>query len=99
MPTYAAKAEFAKIEAGGVIQRLDSAWPSPLSTIRKVEGSWRRCSDYRCLNLVTQPVPNIQRLSSRLTDAKSKSRDYSSVYNDSYYSLLFVPVFLYLQLL
>jgi hypothetical protein len=66
----AAKAEFAKMEADGVIRRSDSAWSSPLHMVRKADGSWRPCGDYRRLNLVTQPdkypVPNIQDLSSRL---------------------------------
>ncbi len=66
----AAKAEFAKMEADGGIRRSDSAWSSPLHMVKKVDGSWRPCGDYRRLNLVTQPdkypVPNIQDLSSRL---------------------------------
>jgi hypothetical protein len=66
----AAKAEFAKMEAEGVIRRSDSAWSSPLHMVQKPDGSWRPCGDYRRLNLVTQPdkypVPNIQDLSARL---------------------------------
>jgi hypothetical protein len=38
--------------------------------VKKADGTWRPCGDYRRLNLVTQPdkypVPNIQDLSSRL---------------------------------
>ncbi len=66
----AARTEFAKMEAEGVIRRSDSAWSSPLHMVQKPDGSWRPCGDYRRLNLDTQPdkypVPNIQNLSSRL---------------------------------
>ncbi len=65
----AAKAEFAKMEVEGVVCRSDSAWSSPLQMVKKADDSWRPCSDYRRLNLVTRPdkypVLNIQDLSSR----------------------------------
>jgi hypothetical protein len=55
---------------GGGGGHQDIAWSLPLHMVRKADGSWRPCGDYRRLNLVTQPdkypVPNIQDLSSQL---------------------------------
>jgi transposase InsO family protein len=59
----AAKAEFAKMEAEGVVRRSTSPWSSPLHMVEKPDGSWRPCGDFRRLNLVTQvdtyPLPNM----------------------------------------
>ena len=62
-----AKAEFKKIEDEGVVRRTDSPWATPLQyMIRKSDGSWRPCGDFRRLNTVMQPdsypVPNMQDL-------------------------------------
>ena len=66
----AAKAEFAELEAQGIIQRSDSPWASPLHMVQKADGSWRPCGDYRRLNLVTKPdqypPPHIEDLTSQL---------------------------------
>jgi hypothetical protein len=59
----AAKAEFDQLERDGIIRRSESPWASPLHMVRKPDGSWRPCSDYRRLNLVTipdsYPLPNM----------------------------------------
>ena len=69
----AAKREFLKMEKEGIIRRSSSCWASPLHMVRKADGSWRPCGDYRLLNLATTPdkypVPNMQDLSARLHGA------------------------------
>jgi hypothetical protein len=50
----AAKEEFSKMEAEGIVRRSTSPWSSPLHMVEKADGSWRPCSDFRRLNLVTQ---------------------------------------------
>ena len=49
----AAKKEFLALEAAGVVKRSTSPWASPLHMVRKADGSWGPCGDYRCLNIVT----------------------------------------------
>ncbi len=59
----AAKKEFLQMERDGIVRRSNSPWSSPLHMVRKPDGSWRRCGDYRRLNLVTvpdsYPLPNM----------------------------------------
>ena len=65
-----AKEEFSSLEKAGIIRRSDSQWASPLHMVRKKDGSWRPCGDYRRLNLVTRPdrypLPNLQDFSAKL---------------------------------
>jgi hypothetical protein len=66
----AAKAEFAKMEAEGIVRRSTSTLSSPLHMVLKPDGSWRPCGDFRRLNLVTQvdtyPLPNMLDFSSNV---------------------------------
>jgi hypothetical protein len=66
----AAKEEFSRMLAAGVICRSSSSWASPLHMVKKKDGSRRPCGDFRRLNLVTAedryPLPNMADLSSRL---------------------------------
>ncbi len=59
----AAKAEFKQLEEDDIIQRSTSPWSSPLHMVKKADGSWRPCGDFRRLNLVTEPdvypLPNM----------------------------------------
>ena len=66
----AAKKEFLQMERDGIVRRSNSPWSSPLHMVRKPDGSWRPCGDYRRLNLVTvpdsYPLPNMLDFSERI---------------------------------
>ncbi len=65
-----AEEEFLALEKAGIIHRSNSPWASPLYLVSKMDGSWRLCGDYRCLNTVTipdrYPLPNMQSLNDRM---------------------------------
>ncbi len=69
-----AEAKFRELEAAGIIRCSDSPWSSPLHMVRKKDGSWRPCGDYRRLNLATThdryPLPSILHLSNKLHGCK-----------------------------
>lgn len=65
-----AKSEFEHLMKGGIIRRSSSPWASPLHMVKKPNGSWRLCGDYRKLNLQTipdsYPLPHMHDIASGL---------------------------------
>ena len=74
----AAMAEFAAMESQGIICWSKCSWSSPLHMVEKSDGSWRPCSDYRRLNLVTKwdmyPPPHMEDLSAQLASKRVFSK-------------------------
>jgi cleavage and polyadenylation specificity factor subunit 1 len=74
----AAKLEFKQLEEAGIVRRSMSQWASPLHMVRKADGSWRPCGDYRRLNAMTTPdrytCPNIGDLTARLAGCRVFSK-------------------------
>ena len=58
------------MEKAGITCKSNSSWFSPLHMVRKKEGGWHPCGDYRRLNTVTvpdrYPLPNIADFTSRI---------------------------------
>ena len=74
----AAKAEFSSMEAQGIVRRGNGEWSSPLHMVRKSDGSWRPCGDYRLLNLAPKPdlypPPHMEDLTAKLAGCKIFSK-------------------------
>ena len=75
----ATREEFDKLLKDNVIRISNSCWASPLVLVRKRDGSWRPCGDYRLLNTATipdkYPLPRIQ----DILDGLNGSRIYSKL--------------------
>jgi hypothetical protein len=58
-----AKEQVDKLLKHGLIEHSTSPWASPIVLVKKKDGSWRHCIDYRALNSVTKkdayPLPDI----------------------------------------
>ena len=69
----AAKGEFDHLLQLGIIHPSVSQWSSPLHMVKKGNGEWRPCGDYRKLNSITTPdrypVPHVQDFASQLDGA------------------------------
>ena len=65
-----AKSAFKEMEEQSIIRKSNSPWASPLHMVKKSNGSWRPCGDYRRLNNITTPdkypVPHISDFTSNL---------------------------------
>lgn len=69
----AAKKEFKYLMEQGICRPSKSSWASPLHMVRKPNGEWRPCGDYRRLNALTcpdkYPLPQLQDFAHKLTNA------------------------------
>ena len=67
------ESEVQQMREKGVIEKAKSPWNSPVVLVKKPNGSWRFCVDYRHLNEITKkdvyPIPRIDETIDRLGKA------------------------------
>lgn len=78
--------EIDKLLSDGVIEHSNSPWASPIVMVKKKDGTWRMCIDYRKLNAVTvpdvYPLPAIDQMLYNMTSARVfTTMDLQSAYN------------------
>ena len=68
-----ARQEFNQLLSLKIVQPSSSPWASPLHMVRKPNGSWRPCGDYRRINKITTPIRyplhNIEHFHQRLQNS------------------------------
>ena len=73
-----AQEEFSAMEKARIVRRSSSPWSSPLYMVKKKDGGWRPCGDFRRLNNVTipdrYPLPNIADFTARIAGSTIFSR-------------------------
>ena len=74
----AAKAIFRQMVEDGICRPSSSPWATPIHMIKKKNGDWRVCGDFRRLNAITipdrYPVPNLYDFASMLRGKKIFSK-------------------------
>ena len=74
----AIEAELRKWEEEGIIVRCNSEWASPIHAVKKSDGSWRVCGDFRRLNTVTKsdkyPLPSMRHFNDQLSGSSIFSK-------------------------
>ena len=78
--------EIDKLLASGVIEHSNSPWASPIVMVKKKDGAWRMCIDYRKLNSITvpdvYPLPAIDQMLYNMNNAKIfTTMDLQTAYN------------------
>ena len=72
------KVQLQELVDGGFIRPSLSPWGAPVLFVKKKDGTWRLCVDYRQLNKITirnkYPLPRIDDLFDQLQDAKVFSK-------------------------
>ena len=70
--------QLSQLLAQGLIQESSSPWGFPVLFVKKPEGKWRMCIDFRALNAVTKkngyPLPRIQECLDLIGQAKYLSK-------------------------
>ena len=70
--------QISQMQAQGLIQESSSPWGFPVLFVKKPEGKWRMCIDFRALNAVTRkngyPLPRIQECLDLLGSSKVLSK-------------------------
>ena len=70
------KTEIAVLKEQGIVEDApsDCSWAAPIVVVKKADGGWRLCTDYRKLNAITEadpyPLPRIEDLLDKIGKAK-----------------------------
>ena len=69
-----AEEEFEKLMKLHIVRPSNSPWTSPLHMVKKSDGGWRPCGDFRRLNSVTKPdrysILNMEQIYYGMRDSK-----------------------------